>query len=125
MRTSNRGTSDGQSAYVVKYSRDGGATWNVLEKVGIAQSLPTAFKNTWDFLVAQGYGKPEIRRLPYDDYGLVTIAPIIDSGAAHPVATASYDASTSAPVPADFPPLPLSLANEDPLIQTPSASLNQ
>ncbi len=53
MRTSNRGTSDGQSAYVVKYSTDGGATWNVLEKMGIAQNLPTAFKNTWEFLVAQ------------------------------------------------------------------------
>ena len=41
-----QGTSDGQSAYVVKYSTDGGATWNVLEKMGIAQSLPTTFKNT-------------------------------------------------------------------------------
>src|ERR1017187_3152009 len=32
--------------------------------MGIAQSLGTPFKNTWDFLVAQGYGKPETRRLP-------------------------------------------------------------
>jgi hypothetical protein len=30
----------------------------------------------WDFLVAQGYGKPETRRLPYDDYGLITIAAV-------------------------------------------------
>jgi hypothetical protein len=55
----------------VKYSTDGGATWNVLEKMGIAQNLGAPFKNTWDFLVSQGYGKPETRRLPYDDYGLI------------------------------------------------------
>ena len=61
----------------MKYSTDGGTTWNVLEKMGIAQSLPTPFKNTWDFLVSQGYGKPETRRLPYDDYGLITIAAIM------------------------------------------------
>ena len=67
-------TTDGQSAFVVKYSTDGGLTWNVLEKMGIAQNVGTAYKNTWDFLVAQGYGKPETRRLPYDDYGLFTIA---------------------------------------------------
>ena len=34
-----QGTSDGQSAYVVKYSTDGGTTWNVLEKMGIAQNI--------------------------------------------------------------------------------------
>ena len=39
-------TSDGQSAYVVKYSTDGGTTWNVLEKMGIAQNIGTPFKNT-------------------------------------------------------------------------------
>ena len=72
---------------VVKYSTDGGTTWNVLEKMGIAQNIGTPFKNTWDFLVAQGYGKPETRRLPYDDYGLITIAPITGSGAAQAVAT--------------------------------------
>ena len=44
--------------------------------MGIAQNLGTPFKNTWDFLVSQGYGKPETRRLPYDDYGLITIAAI-------------------------------------------------
>jgi len=31
-----RGTTDGQSALLVKISRDGGATWEVLEKMGIA-----------------------------------------------------------------------------------------
>jgi hypothetical protein len=41
-----QGTSDGQSAYVVKYSTDGCATWNVLEKFCIAQNLGTPFKNT-------------------------------------------------------------------------------
>ena len=108
-----QGTSDGQSAYVVKYSTDGGATWNVLEKMGIAQNLGTPFKNTWDFLVAQGYGKPETRRLPYDDYGLITIAAITGSGVAQAVATASYDASTSGLVPGDFVFLEFGLANEE------------
>ncbi|MBZ5596020.1 MAG: hypothetical protein LAP39_27575 [Acidobacteriia bacterium] len=108
-----QGTSDGQSAYVVKYSTDGGATWNVLEKMGIAQSLPTAFKNTWDFLVGQGYGKPETRRLPYDDYGLVTTAAITGSGVAQAVATASYDGSTSGLVPGDFVFLEFGLTNEE------------
>ncbi len=75
-------TSDGQSAYVMKYSTDGGTIWNVLEKMGIAQNIGTPFKNTWDFLVAQGYGKPETRRLPYDDYGLMTTAPITGNGVA-------------------------------------------
>jgi hypothetical protein len=32
------------------------------------------------------------RRLPYDDYGLIAIAPITGSGVAQAVATASYDA---------------------------------
>jgi hypothetical protein len=107
-----QGTSDGQSAYVVKYSTDGGATWSVLEKMGIAH-LGTPFKNTWDFLVSQGYGKPETRRLPYDDYGLVTIGPITGSGVAQAVATASYDASTSGLVPGDFVFLEFGLANEE------------
>ena len=80
----------------------------MVEKMGIAQSIPTAFKNTWDFLVRQGEGKPATRRLPYDDYGLVTIAAIAaiaaitGSGVAQAVATASYDGSTSGLVPGDF-----------------------
>jgi hypothetical protein len=41
-----RGTSDGQSAYLVKISRDGGATWEPLEYMGIAQSIPTPHKTT-------------------------------------------------------------------------------
>ena len=113
-----QGTSDGQSAYVVKYSTDGGTTWNVLEKMGIAQSIGTPFKNTWDFLVSQGYGKPETRRLPYGDYGLITTAPITGIGVAQALATASYDASTSSLVPGDFVFLEFGLANEEP--QRPS-----
>ena len=81
--------------------------------MGIAQSSPTAFKNRWDFLMAQGYGKPETRRLPYDDYGLVTIASITGSGTAQAVATASYDGSTSGLVPGDFVFLEFGLANEE------------
>jgi hypothetical protein len=110
-----QGASDGQSAYVVKYSADGGATWSVLEKMSIAQNIGTPFKNTWDFLVAQGYSKPETRRLPYNDYGLITIAPITGSGVAQAVATASYDASTSGLVAGDFVFLEFGLANEEQL----------
>ena len=88
-------TTDGQSAYVVKYSTDGGTTWNVLEKMGIAQMLPDGAKNTYDFLVDQGYGKPETRRLPYADYGLVSTQALTGSGTQQTMQTASYDASTT------------------------------
>jgi hypothetical protein len=56
-------TTDGQSAYVVKYSADGGATWNILEKMGIAQILPGGAKTTHNFLVSQSCEQPETRRL--------------------------------------------------------------
>ena len=88
-------TADGQSAYVVKYSTDGGATWNMLEKMGIAQNLGTPFKNTYDFLVGEGYGKPETRRLPYADFGLVSVNAVTGGGSVQTVHTASYDASTT------------------------------
>ena len=120
-----QGTSDGQSAYVVKYSADGGTTWNVLEKMGIAQNIGTPFKNTWDFLVAQGYGKPETRRLPYDDYGLITIAAVTGSGVAQTVATASYDASTSGLMPGDFVFQEFGLANEEHVNVISVDSVNQ
>ena len=63
--------------------------------------------------MGQGYGKPETRRLPYDDYGLVTIASITGSGTAQAVATASYDGSTSGLIPGDFVFLDFGLANEE------------
>ncbi len=88
-------TTDGQSAYVVKYSADAGGTWNVVEKMGIAQKLPVGYKTTYDFLVDAGYGKPETRRLPYADYGLVNTHAIAGSGSVQTIATASYDASTT------------------------------
>ena len=47
-----------------------GATWEQLEYMGVAQSLPTAYKTTFDFLVQnEGYGLPATRRLPYADFG--------------------------------------------------------
>ena len=55
--------------------------------MGISQNIGTPFKNTWDVFVAQGYGKPDTRRLPYDDYGLITIAAVTGSGVAQAVAT--------------------------------------
>lgn len=88
-------TTDGQSAYVVKISRDGGATWEVLEKMGIAQKLPGGYKTTYDYLVDAGYGPPETRRLPYADYGLFSLNAITGGGTAQTIATASYDASTT------------------------------
>jgi hypothetical protein len=51
--------------------------------------------------------------LPYDDYGLVTIAAIHGSGVAQLVATASYDGSTSGLVPGDFVFLEFGLSNEE------------
>jgi hypothetical protein len=89
-----QGTTDGQSAYLVKISRDGGATWEPLEYMGIAQSLPTAYKNTYDFLVNnEGYGLPATRRLPYADYGIVLAQAITGSGTQQTVSTASYGAN--------------------------------
>lgn len=57
--------------------------------------LPGGAKNTYDFLVDQGYGKPVARRLPYADYGLVSINAITGSGSIQTVSTASYDASAT------------------------------
>ena len=37
-------TTDGQSAYRVKVSRDDGATWELLEYMGIAQKLPDGYE---------------------------------------------------------------------------------
>jgi hypothetical protein len=89
-----QGTSDGQSAYLVKFSRDDGATWQQLEYMGIAQALPTAYKNTYDFLVNnEGYGTPETRRLPYNDYGIALAEAVTASGTPQTVQTASYGAS--------------------------------
>jgi len=89
-----QGTSDGQSAYLVKISGDGGATWQDLEYMGIAQALPTPYKNTYDWLVInEGYGLPVTRRLPYADYGIVLAQPITGSGSPQAVHTASYGAN--------------------------------
>ncbi len=51
-------TTDGQSAYRGEVSRDDGATWELLEYMGIAQKLPDGSKNTYDFLVARGTASP-------------------------------------------------------------------
>ena len=88
-----RGTSDGQSAYLVKISRDGGATWEPLEYMGIAQSLPTPSKTTYDFLVKRGYGRPETRRLPYNEFGIVLYQAVTAGPNPQTVPTASYGAN--------------------------------
>jgi hypothetical protein len=86
-------TTDGQSAYLVKVSRDDGATWENLEFMGIAQMLPEGAKNTYDFLVGAGYGKPPTRRLPYNDFGIIITQAITAGGGAQTVTTASYGAT--------------------------------
>jgi len=88
-----QGTSDGQSAYLVKISRDGGATWEPLEYMGIAQSIPTPFKTTYDYLVEQGYGRPETRRLPYHDFGIVLAQAVTAGPNPQTVQTGSYGAN--------------------------------
>jgi hypothetical protein len=89
-----QGTTDGQSAYLVKISRDGGATWAPLEYLGIAQALPAAYKNTYDFLVNnEGYGLPATRRLPYGDYGLILAQAVTGSPTPQTIQTASYGAN--------------------------------
>lgn len=87
-------TTDGQSAFLVKYSRDDGATWLPLEYMGIAQKIPDGFKNTYDFVVEnQGYGKPATRRLPYNDFGIIIADAITTGGSPQTVNTASYGAN--------------------------------
>jgi hypothetical protein len=86
-------TTDGQSAYRVKVSRDDGATWEVLEYMGIAQMLPDGAKNTYDFVVSQGYGKPVTRRLPYNEFGIILFEDVVAGPGQQAVQTASYGAN--------------------------------
>jgi hypothetical protein len=86
-------TTDGQSAYRVKVSRDDGATWELLEYMGIAQKFPDGYKNTYDFLLEDGYGKPATRRLPYNDFGIILFEDVVAGPGAQTVQTASYGAN--------------------------------
>lgn len=89
-----QGSTDGRSACLVKISRDGGATQEPLEYMGIAQALPDAHKNTYDFVVNnEGYGLPATRRLPYAPYGLVLAQSVTGSPAPQTIQTASYGAN--------------------------------
>ncbi|GIU75819.1 MAG: hypothetical protein KatS3mg004_2906 [Bryobacteraceae bacterium] len=109
-----QGTTDGQSAFLVKISRDGGATWEPLEYMGIAQALPDAYKNTYDFLVNnEGYGPPATRRLPYADYGLVLMTDVTASPDPQTLQTASYGANWLGLVAGSFVFLDPGGANEE------------
>jgi len=109
-----RGTTDGQSAFLVKISRDGGATWEPLEYMGIAQALPDAYKNTYDFLVNnEGYGLPATRRLPYADYGLVLVSAVTSGPDPQTLQTASYGANRLGLVAGGFVFLDPGGANEE------------
>ena len=89
-----QGTTDGQSAFLVKISRDDGATWQPLDYMGIAQALPDAHKNTYDFLVNnEAYGLPASGRLPYADYGLAQAQGVTANPAPQTIQTASYGAN--------------------------------
>jgi hypothetical protein len=121
-----QGTSDGQSAFLVKVSRDDGATWESLEYMGIAQSLPTAFKNTYDFLVeSEGYGKPRTRRLPYNDFGVVLADPITAGPSPQTVQTASYGANRLGFDVGEFVHVNLAGANEEYVLVTAADPENQ
>jgi hypothetical protein len=87
-------TTDGQSAFLVKYSRDDGAEWQPLEYMGLAQMLPDGAKNTYDFMVQnEGYGKPQTRRLPYNDFGILLYQAVAAGPDPQTVQTASYGAN--------------------------------
>jgi hypothetical protein len=61
---------------------------------GFAQMLPDGAKNTYDFLVdGAGYGKPQTRRLPYNDFGIVLYQDVAASPGQQTVNTASYGAN--------------------------------
>ena len=49
MRTSRCRPRTARARTAVKVSRDDGATWELLEYMGIAQKLPDGYKNTYDF----------------------------------------------------------------------------
>jgi hypothetical protein len=109
-----RGTTDGQSAFLVKISRDGGATWEPLEYMGIAQALPDPYKTTYDFLVNnEGLGLPATRRLPYADYGLVLISAVTAGPDPQTLQTASYGANRLGLVAGSFVFLDPGGANEE------------
>jgi hypothetical protein len=109
-----RGTTDGQSAFLVKISRDGGTTWEPLEYMGIAQALPDAYKTTYDFLVNnEGLGLPATRRLPYADYGLLLISAVTAGPDPQTLQTASYGANRLGLVPGAFVFLDPGGANEE------------
>jgi hypothetical protein len=87
-------TTDGQSAFLVKYSTDDGARWLPLEYMGIGQKLPDGWKNTYDALIDAGYGKPATRRLPYNDFGIILAQDVTHGIGTQTVSIASYGANS-------------------------------
>lgn len=118
-------TTDGQSAFLVKVSRDDGATWEDLEYIGIPQLLPDGAKNTYDFLVSQGYGKPATRRLPYDDFGINLAQSVTHSASQQTVNTASYGANRLGLDPGEFVHINLGQADEEYVNVTSADPANQ
>ncbi len=88
------GTSDGNISILVKRSRDGGATWEPLELMGIPAHAPEPYLTSYDALADHGPGAPSSRRLPYADYGLTLAQSVTaDPSNLQTVYTSSYGAS--------------------------------
>jgi hypothetical protein len=88
-----KGTSDGNTAFLVKRCRKGGNTWEPLELMGIPAQWPEPYVNSYDALAGAGYGPPSSRRLPYADYGLALAQAVTaDPGSLQTVLTSSYGA---------------------------------
>ena len=81
--------------------------------MGIAQKAPDGYKNTYDFLVDGGYGKPASRRLPYDDYGIVLFQDVVAGGGAQTVSIASYGANSLGIEVGEFVHIALGAADEE------------
>jgi hypothetical protein len=80
--------------------------------MGIAQALPTAYGNTYDFLV-NNEGLPVTRRLPYTDSGLI-LAQAVTGGPTPPtIQTASYGANPLGIEPGKFVFIDLGGPNEE------------
>ncbi|HZE18208.1 MAG TPA: hypothetical protein VE197_22345, partial [Mycobacterium sp.] len=107
-----KGTIDGSTSYIVKRTKDGGATWETLELMLIGQTNP-AYKTTYDSLVLDGYGTPDTRRLPYKDFGNFLWDAVVASASPQTVQTGAFGAIKEGPAAGEFVHVGLGTANEE------------
>ncbi len=81
--------------------------------MAIAQSLPTAFKTNYDFLLEQGYGRPETRGLPYNEFGIVLYQAVTAGPNPQTVQIASYGANRLGFDVGEFVHIKMDLADEE------------